>query len=777
MKLRKKIALTTVAAGMVLSTISGIPLSSKGLQEALGVPTAYAASDIQVKDALAILKTKLTEINGQFGINSDYAIKGADTLPTVKEKINSLTTETVAPVAKYYEKANITDAEALKMLQSIALIAFGNVASLDNLKEDNQAAIDKLRVYAKLETVSKDDVINFAKEVQKSTNVKKILGFIEIKEFDLAKDEIVNTLVAVINNQASTNPFATSLKNLNINVEDLNDVFTNVVSHVGSENLQQSIIAMAIATARNELTTAPITTADKTLKLVVKENNEWSSQINALIADYADVLIWEVNGTKVSDGKIPSTATGTVKVIAKIGVSKQLKDQAIYIGNVTVPSSETGGPGGIGSGSSTGGGAVVIDNVLPKFDDILASFKTSKDALNVKFAAALAKLSTLNVSSLIVVENGKSVVSISDEKAAAYIKSIKEAYDKLVKQAKELDPNFNAPALSITLDLGTTKTATADVKLSKKLLELASEAQVSHIRVLVNGVVFSLPVAEFKGNVVVSITKENDSVATNVTKLPLASGVYSFSITVDGKAVEQFSNKVELQIPLLNATGSNEFLTIAKIVDGKLQILGGKVQANSFKKSRNSLSSYVVVENKVSFNDVESVQAWAGKQIQVAAAKGIIEGKGEGNFDPRAKVTRAEFAKMLVKALEIESTTAKNEFSDVADTSWAAEYVAAASSLGIINGVGNGKFDPNAEITRAQMAAMISRALKLTKTTEADDSVLNTFTDADAIPASLKSDISVAVNEGLIIGSNGKFNPNGSATRAEAAVVIYRVVK
>ncbi|MNF12592.1 Endo-1,4-beta-xylanase A precursor [compost metagenome] len=75
------------------------------------------------------------------------------------------------------------------------------------------------------------------------------------------------------------------------------------------------------------------------------------------------------------------------------------------------------------------------------------------------------------------------------------------------------------------------------------------------------------------------------------------------------------------------------------------------------------------------------------------------------------------------------------------------------------------------------MAAMISRALKLTKTTEADDSVLNTFTDADAIPASLKSDISVAVNEGLIIGSNGKFNPNGSATRAEAAVVIYRVVK
>jgi beta-glucosidase len=73
---------------------------------------------------------------------------------------------------------------------------------------------------------------------------------------------------------------------------------------------------------------------------------------------------------------------------------------------------------------------------------------------------------------------------------------------------------------------------------------------------------------------------------------------------------------------------------------------------------------------------------------------------------------------------------------------------------------------------------MISRALKLTKaTTASDDSVLNKFTDAGEIPGSLKSDISIAVNEGLIIGSNGKFNPNGSATRAESTVVISRLIK
>ncbi|MFD0618107.1 S-layer homology domain-containing protein [Paenibacillus sp. GCM10027629] len=768
MKFSKKIVLTTVAAGMVLSTFSGIPLSSKGLQEALGVSTAYAASTQFTK---ATLKVKLDEINAELA-KGDLDKASVDKVIAALETPDKINKNVLEPVysknkAKL-DAAGFTEDETVELFKNLALVSYGKAEQLESI--NFHKLLEKLKLLAG-QDVKTQDVKDFAKELLNNGKISQIVLADSLSIAESLMVEAVKDTISKLNN----NNFAIALQSLDLNVEDLKVVFSNFKTAVGEEDFKKATIAMAVATARTELT---LKLTDLKMELAFKEGSFYAEKGNAILAQLPSQLIkWTVDGAEVANGQIPSDKRGKNVAVKAILDDSLLKGQAIYIGNVTVPSSETGGPGGIGNGSSIGGGAVVIDNVLPKFDDIFASFKTSKDALNVKFAAALAKLSTLNVSSLIVVENGKSVVSISDDKAAAYIKAIKEAYDKLVKQAKEFDPNFKAPALSITLDLGTTKTATAEVKLSKKLLELASEAQVSHIRVLVNGAVFSLPVAEFKGNVVVSITKENDSVATNVTKLPLASGVYSFSITVDGKAVEQFNNKVELQIPLLSATGVNEFLTIAKIVDGKLQILGGKLQGNSFKKSRNSLSSYVVVENKVSFNDVESVEAWAGKQIQVAAAKGIIEGKGEGNFDPRAKVTRAEFAKMLVKALELESTTAKNEFSDVADTSWAAEYVAAASSLGIINGVGNGKFDPNAEITRAQMAAMISRALKLTKTTVADDSVLNTFTDADAIPTSLKSDISVAVNEGLIIGSNGKFNPKGSATRAEAAVVIYRVVK
>ena len=767
MKLRKKIALTTVAAGMVLSTISGIPLSSKGLQEALGVPTAYAASTQITKDTL---KQKLAAINAELA-KGDLDKASVDKVLAALETPGKINKDVLEPVYSKnkvkLDTAGISESDAVELFTKVALVSYGKADQLDSINFHN--LLGKLKVLAG-QDVKPQDVKEFAKELLNSGKLNQI---VLAESLSIAEGLIVDAVNETIS-KLSNNNFAKALQSLDLNVADLKVVFSNFKTAVGEENFKNATIAVAVATARTELT---VKLTDLKLALAFKEGSFYADKGDAILAQLPSQLLkWTVDEAEVANGQISSDKRGKVVTVKAILNDSLLKGQTIYIGTVAVPSDGTGGPGGIGGGSNTGSGAVAIDNALPKFDDILANFKSSKDVLDVKFAAALAKLSTLNVSSLIVLENGKSVVSISDEKAATYIKAIKEAYDKLVKQAKELDPNFKAPALSITLDLGTTKTATAEVKLSKKLLELASQAQVSHIRILVNGVVFSLPVAEFKGNTVVSVTKENDSVATNVTKLPLASGVYSFSITVDGKTVDQFSNKVELQIPL--ATAANEFLTIAKIVDGKLQILGGKVQGNAFKKSHNSLSSYVVVENKVSFNDVESVNAWAGKQIQVAAAKGIIEGKGEGSFDPKAQVTRAEFAKMLVKALELESTTAKNEFSDVADNSWAAEYVAAASSLGIINGVGNGKFDPNAEITRAQMAAMISRALKLTKTTEAsDDSVLNTFTDADAIPASLKSDISVAVNEGLIIGSNGKFNPNGSATRAEAAVVIYRVVK
>ena len=97
--------------------------------------------------------------------------------------------------------------------------------------------------------------------------------------------------------------------------------------------------------------------------------------------------------------------------------------------------------------------------------------------------------------------------------------------------------------------------------------------------------------------------------------------------------------------------------------------------------------------------------------IETLAAKGILNGMGDGTFAPDKTMTRAEYCTMVVKALEL-APKANSDYSDVPASAWYAAYVGTASDYGIVNGVGGGKFDPNGTITYWQAAVMIARAAK-----------------------------------------------------------------
>jgi len=91
---------------------------------------------------------------------------------------------------------------------------------------------------------------------------------------------------------------------------------------------------------------------------------------------------------------------------------------------------------------------------------------------------------------------------------------------------------------------------------------------------------------------------------------------------------------------------------------------------------------------------------------------GMVNGMGDGTFAPEATMTRAQFCTMVVKALELvplESTV----FSDVPAKQWYSGYVGAASANGIVNGVGGGKFNPNGTIIGQHAALMVNRAAKV----------------------------------------------------------------
>ncbi|TYP70812.1 bifunctional 2',3'-cyclic-nucleotide 2'-phosphodiesterase/3'-nucleotidase [Paenibacillus methanolicus] len=178
---------------------------------------------------------------------------------------------------------------------------------------------------------------------------------------------------------------------------------------------------------------------------------------------------------------------------------------------------------------------------------------------------------------------------------------------------------------------------------------------------------------------------------------------------------------------------------------------------------------YSINLNK-SFADVPASH-WASASINKLAGKGIVTGKTETTFDPGASVTRAEFATLLAKALDLKAT-GKSSFKDVADGKWFTPYVTAAAENGLVSGVSKTEFAPDQTITREQMAVMAANALELQAKSELKADKAASISDSKAFSAWAKSAIDLVVDRGVMNGSAGAFKPQASTTRAEAAKVI-----
>lgn len=153
-------------------------------------------------------------------------------------------------------------------------------------------------------------------------------------------------------------------------------------------------------------------------------------------------------------------------------------------------------------------------------------------------------------------------------------------------------------------------------------------------------------------------------------------------------------------------------------------------------------------------------------------AKRLINGYPDGFFRPDNPITRTEFTKILVLSLNLGLVSpSQAQFTDVSPDFWGYPYVETAAAAGIINGVGQGLFAPGNNITRADMATMIGRALPL-----APQDTLS-FTDAAEIPQYARGFVGAASAKGILQGfPDGSFRPLNNATRAETAAMILRII-
>jgi hypothetical protein len=122
--------------------------------------------------------------------------------------------------------------------------------------------------------------------------------------------------------------------------------------------------------------------------------------------------------------------------------------------------------------------------------------------------------------------------------------------------------------------------------------------------------------------------------------------------------------------------------------------------------------TYSVVWNPIEFADVAN--HWARDAINNMGSRMVVTGVGNKNYAPARNMTRAEFATIMVRALGLKSGTGESGFVDVSTADWYCAYIKTAASYGIIKGYDNGNFSPNDTITREQATTMIARAMKIT---------------------------------------------------------------
>lgn len=173
-----------------------------------------------------------------------------------------------------------------------------------------------------------------------------------------------------------------------------------------------------------------------------------------------------------------------------------------------------------------------------------------------------------------------------------------------------------------------------------------------------------------------------------------------------------------------------------------------------------------VPQTEAPFVDVPA-DHWAAAPVAQLKEAGVVNGSGDGNFAPEADITRAEFTKMVVGVMGLEVAAAEVAFEDCTAADWFTPYVAAAVEAGLVNGVSETEFAPNATITREQAFAIIGRAIDAEATTAV------AFEDAADIDEYAAPYVALLVELGIVGGyDDNTIRPDANITRAEAAKLL-----
>ena len=484
-----------------------------------------------------------------------------------------------------------------------------------------------------------------------------------------------------------------------------------------------------------------------------------------------DWLNVSINGDTVTiSGTRPATAqaaaTLTVKITDSTAETPLVKTVAVAVGAVTKPSSGGGSSSGGSGGGGGGGSSSVTVPVSGDDKSVEVSAKVSGSTATIDKIEGLNKVLDGDVDTGVV-----EIDLTALKKDIDTVKLPAAALEDIAKAAADADNDVEG--LAVKLDSGT-------VEFDADALEAIADQA--------SGSTIELKLEKSNANGL------NSSQKDAVKDMDIHG---HFDLTLNGgKAITDFKGgRVSVKIPFTVPSGKEaaNFVVIYVANDGSVEEMRTNCSGGYISFTTDHFSKYVIAykapepvepveETPVAadcdggsscpahkFTDVNT-SLWYHKAVDYAINNSLMSGVGENTFSPNANLSRAMLAQILYNLAGRPAAAGASDFNDVAEGMWYTNAIAWAAENGVVSGLGNGKFGPNDNITREQLAVMLYRYAG----SPAAGGSLDGFADAGKVSGYAQNGLVWATSNGVMSGKGGgMLDPQGLATRAEVAQMLY----
>ena len=243
-------------------------------------------------------------------------------------------------------------------------------------------------------------------------------------------------------------------------------------------------------------------------------------------------------------------------------------------------------------------------------------------------------------------------------------------------------------------------------------------------------------------------------------------GVYEITLPKNSRGPQRVTLSAEPGqiVVIVYADGTEKVLKKSALEDGKVRFL------------LEEDASVRLVTYTNSFADVAQ-DAWYADAVDFVAGRELLRGVAADRFAPNTTLSRGMLATVLCRLEGAEGETRQSDFSDVGADAWYAQAVAWAAAEEIVVGYADGSFRPDAPITREQLAVMLYRYAKTQGMRTGGRDTLRSFSDSGSVSDWARDAVAWTVDSGILAGRpEGTLDPAGTASRAEAAAMLQRLV-